>query len=257
MTIKNFRDKVVDKLNNFFEVDIYGYIERRKKKGLGDSKPSGNFNASYIGGRKDILKLIPTTVSKVLDVGCSTGIVGEMIRQKIGDVEISGIEISEDMAQVAIKKLDRVIVGDIENLNLLEQFDLNYYDCIIFADILEHLKNPWRVLKNMTLILNEQGLIILSIPNIRHYSTITQLVFTGYWPYRERGIHDKTHLRFFTLKNIRELLEYAGLEPVKIRRKYRIIERPHKINIFARFFALPILRSFLTFQYVICAKKKK
>jgi len=257
MATRKIKDKIIDKLNDFFEIDIYEYIEKRKKKSLGFSQNCNNFNLSYIGGRKDILKLVPKTAKKVLDVGCSTGAVGETIRQKIGDVEISGIEISERMAQIARGKLDKVVIEDIEKLNPLEQFDSNYFDCIIFADILEHLKNPWVVLKNMIQILDEEGLVILSIPNIRHYSTIIQLVFKGYWPYRERGIHDKTHLRFFTLKNIKELLEYAGLEPVNIRRKYRIIERPHKINLFAKFFALPILRVFLTFQYVICAKKKK
>ncbi len=256
MVTRNLKDKIIDKLNDFFEIDIYEYIERRKKKSSSSSQTRNNFNPSYVGGRKDILKLVPKTVSKVLDVGCSTGELGEGIRQKIGEVEISGVEISESMAQIAREKLDKVVIGDIEKLNFLEQFDANYFDCIIFADILEHLKNPWSVLKNMTQILNEQGLIIISIPNIRHYSTIINLVFKGYWPYRERGIHDKTHLRFFTLRNIKELLEHAGLEPICIKRKYRIIEKPHKINLFARFFALPVLRVFLTFQYIICAKRK-
>lgn len=99
--MRRFKDKIIDRLNDFFEIDIYGYIERRKKKNSDFSQACSNFNPSYLGGRKDILKLVPETVSKVLDVGCSTGEVGEAIRQKIGDVEIIGIEINERMAQIA------------------------------------------------------------------------------------------------------------------------------------------------------------
>jgi len=86
-------------------------------------------------------------------------------------------------------------------------FAPNYFDCIIFADILEHLKDPLVLLKNATSFLSDGGVIIASIPNIRHHTTIINLLFKGYWPYRERGIHDKTHLRFFTLKNIKEMIE--------------------------------------------------
>ncbi len=81
--------------------------------------------------------------------------------------------------------------------------------------------------------MQDRGLIVASIPNVRHYSTIFSLVVRGYWPYRDRGIHDKTHLRFFTLKNIKELFLDANLDIISIVRNYRIIERPHKYNRYA------------------------
>ena len=213
------------------------------------------FNPSYIGSREDVLNLVPDNVRRVLDVGCSIGILGKQIKQKFG-AEVIGIELDEQMAKIAKERLDKVIIGDIEKINLADYFVLNYFDCIIFADILEHLKDPWDVLKNVTSFLSDDGVIVASIPNIRHYTTIINLLFKGYWPYRERGIHDKTHLRFFTLKNIKEMVEGAGLKIVKIKRNYRIIERPHRLNRFSKYFAFPFLKDFLTFQYLIVCKKR-
>jgi len=213
------------------------------------------FNPSYIGSREDVLNLIPNNVRRVLDVGCSIGILGEELKQRFG-AEVVGVELDEQMAKIAKEKLDKVIIGDIEKINLADYFAPNYFDCIIFADILEHLKDPWGVLKNATSFLSDGGVIVASIPNIRHYTTITNLLFKGYWPYRERGIHDKTHLRFFTLKNIKEMIGDAGLKIVKIKRNYRIIERPHRLNRFSKYCAFPFLKDFLTFQYLIVCKKR-
>lgn len=213
-----------------------------------------NFNPSYVGSRDDILNLVPDNVRRVLDVGCSIGILGEQLKQRFG-AEVVGVELDEQMAKIAKEKLDKVIIGNVEKINLADYLAPNYFDCIIFADILEHLENPWDVLKGATSFLNNEGAIITSIPNVRHYTTIINLLFRGYWPYRERGIHDRTHLRFFTLKNIREMFQNSGLKIVRIERNYRIIERPHRLNRFSKYFAFPPLKDFLTFQYLVVAKK--
>ena len=213
-----------------------------------------NFHSSYIGLRNDLLELIPYNVKKVLDVGCSIGTLGEQIKQR-NRTEVVGIELNEQMGKIAKKKLDKVIIGDIDKINLSDYLASNYFDCIIFADILEHLKSPWNVLKGATVFLGDDGIIIASIPNVGHIDTIFNLLFKGYWPYRERGIHDKTHLRFFTLKNIREMFQNAGLEIIKIKRNLRIIERPHRYNRISKFLAFPPFKDLLTFQYLIVAKK--
>lgn len=215
---------------------------------------STNFNLSYIGQRDDILNLIPNNVKKVLDIGCSTGSIGKQIKQR-RYVEVVGIELNKKMAKIAKENLDKVIVGNIEKISLADYLKPNYFDCIICADILEHLKNPWDVLKSITSFLNDEGTVIASIPNIRHYTTINNLLFRGYWPYRERGIHDKAHLRFFTLKNIREMFQNVGLKIIKIKRNYRIIEKPHEFNRVAKYFGILPFKDFLTFQYLIIAKK--
>lgn len=215
-----------------------------------------NFNPAYTGRRNDILTLIPNTARKVLDVGCSIGILGKQIKQRNNNAEVIGIELDEQMAKAAKEKLDKVIIENVEKINLADYFAPNYFDCIIFADILEHLKNPWDLLKNATTSLSNEGVVVASIPNVRHYTSIINLLFKGFWPYRERGIHDKTHLRFFTLKNIEELFQYANLKIVRIERKYRIIEEPHTRNKYAKYFAVPFIRDFLTFQYLIAAGKR-
>jgi len=215
---------------------------------------TNNFNPSYIGMRNDILNLIPDNVSKVLDVGCSIGELGKQIKQNY-NVEVVGLEINKEMALIAKNNLDKVIIADAAALNFNHYFHAGYFDCIIFADILEHLKDPWSVLTNIGGMLGREGVVIASIPNIRHYTTIIELVVKGYWPYLERGIHDKTHLRFFTLKNIKEMFGNSGLMINKIKRNYRIIERPHSYNKFSKCFALPMIREFLTFQYLIVARK--
>ncbi len=214
----------------------------------------GEFNPSYTGVREDIIEMITSFphIERVLDVGCSTGTLGEQIKNRLKS-EVTGIEKDEKMAAVAAKKLDRVIVKDIEEVSLSE-FD-HSFDCIIFGDVLEHLKDPWETLKKMGALLRDDGVVIASIPNVGHYTTVFNLLFRKYWPYRSRGIHDRSHLRFFTLKNICELFDYAHLEIISVKRNYRIIERPHPLNRYSHFFGVPPFRDLLTFQYLVAAKR--
>ena len=96
-----------------------------------------------------------------------------------------------------------------------------------------------------------------------HYTTILTLAFMGYWPYRGRGIHDRTHLRFFTLKNIKEMFAGVDMKIVRIERTYRIIETEPEgifkylchLNRFSKYSSIPFLKDFLTFQYLIIARK--
>lgn len=216
------------------------------------------FNPSYVVQRKYIVPLIPDTSQAVLDVGCSVGVLGRMIKDHIPACKVFGIEISQDMAFEAKRHLDQVFVGDIEQIDVEKLFGGQLFDSIIFADVLEHLKDPWNILKNTTRAMCREGVVIVCLPNICHYSTIFSLVFRGKWPYRERGIHDKTHLRFFALKNIFELLKYAELEAVRIDRRYRIFESMGlgPLNRLSWIFRLPVLSRFFTFQYIVVARKK-
>ncbi|MDC0948916.1 methyltransferase domain-containing protein, partial [Gammaproteobacteria bacterium] len=155
----------------------------------------------------------------------------------------------------ARKVLDQVFVGDATAI-LNDGTVTEKYEKIIFADILEHLVDPWTTLRSATDHLSKHGCIITSIPNIRHYSTLIDLVIRGHWPYRDRGIHDRTHLRFFTYRNICDLHEQAGLEIREVKTNYRIVERPHSINKYARFVDLPIIRNFFAFQYLVVSTPK-
>ena len=193
-----------------------------------------NFNTAYIGQRRDIERMVPTSAKTILDVGCSVGTLGESLKKR-NQAAVFGIELSEEMANEARTRIDKVLNGDamamLKSPELMDQ----KFDCIIFADILEHLQDPWTTLQSAGDLLAPGGCVVTSIPNVRHIDSIWNLVVRGRWPYRNRGIHDRTHLRFFTLKNILELCETASMRIEAIEPNYRFVERPHKINRFARF----------------------
>ncbi len=211
------------------------------------------FNTSYVGQRPDVERLVPSNARAVLDVGCSTGVLGAAIKARTG-AQVYGIELSEAMAAEARTRIDRVFVGDVAEILLHGALSAYEFDTIVFADVLEHLVDPWGVLRAATRRLRTKGAVIASIPNIRHWDTVCNLVLKGYWPYRDRGIHDRTHLRFFTRRNIVELFQSAGLSVETLRTNYRLWERPHRLNQFARYLALPGIRSFLAFQYLVRAR---
>jgi 2-polyprenyl-3-methyl-5-hydroxy-6-metoxy-1,4-benzoquinol methylase len=213
-------------------------------------------NPSYTGPRPDVERLVPRTSRKILDVGCSTGKLGASLKRATG-AHVTGIELSESMAREAVHVLDEVHCGDAQKILEEGKLKNGSFDAIIFADILEHLIDPWAALRAASTHLSPEGTIIASIPNIRHYTTIIDLALLGIWPYRDRGIHDRTHLRFFTLRNIRDLFNDAGLRIDCIRTNYRLLERPHRINRAARYLAIPGIRGLLAFQYIITATARK
>ncbi len=212
----------------------------------------GHFNPAYVGRRGDIEKLIPSNAKLVLDIGCSIGTLGASIKESTG-AQVYGIELSKEMAQEAASRLDKVMVGDAAEILAGGEWSNCRFDVIIFADVLEHMIDPWSVLKTAIRLLDAHGRVIASIPNIRHIDTVYNLVVKGYWPYRERGIHDRTHLRFFTKKNIMKMFAGAGLSIETIQTNYRIFEAPHRLNRYAQYLAFPIVRNFLAFQYLVRA----
>ena len=215
-----------------------------------------NSRPGYTGNRPDIEALLPDNTSRVLDVGCSIGTLGKSIKEKFGAF-VTGLELDENMATIAKESLDKVIVGGATEIFAQGLLEKEIFDVIIFADVLEHLVDPWKTLSIAVENLSENGVVVASIPNIRFYHTILHLAVLGRWPYRERGTHDRTHLRFFTIKNISDLFAQAGLVIEKKAVNYRIVERPHGINRLAKFLALPWLKHFLAYQYLITAHKSK
>lgn len=211
-------------------------------------------NPAYVGPREDILRLVPEDARSVLDVGCSVGTLGRALRER--GARVVGLELDAAMAEEARAVLDEVHVGSVEDPQLLARLGDARFDCIVFADLLEHLVDPWGALRHFAGHLTEEGVVVASLPNIRHYTTIRTLLFQGDWPYRDRGIHDRTHLRFFTLRNVRELFDSAGLSIRRVNRNYRLIERPHRLNRVAPLLALPLLRDLIAFQYLVQAGPK-
>ncbi|MBL7068758.1 MAG: class I SAM-dependent methyltransferase [Candidatus Omnitrophica bacterium] len=160
----------------------------------------------YQGIREDVIELVPKDAERVLDIGCAFGITGENLKKR-GVKEVIGVELDKDAYREAQKRLDKVFLGDIQTLSL--PFKEDHFDCIIYADILEHLVNPWSVLKDHRQFLRKSGSIVASLPNVRHYRVVKKLL-KGRWDYDEKGVMDSTHLRFFTLESIKKMFAEAG-----------------------------------------------
>ncbi|MBI1804263.1 MAG: class I SAM-dependent methyltransferase [Ignavibacteria bacterium] len=210
-----------------------------------------NFSGkNYYGHvRPEIITLVPDGTQRVLDVGCGEGGSAAAIKTLPGVQEVMGIEFVEQAAQVASSRLDRVIVGDIETLEL--DFPVGYFDCIICADVLEHCKDPWAVLRKLHVYLASDGVMIASIPNLRNLVPLIKIVCNR-WEYEDEGILDRTHLRFFTSRTMLDMFRTTGYLP-KIAGSQVFGDLKFRL---LRLLSLGLLKPFSVFRYIIVAKKK-
>jgi SAM-dependent methyltransferase len=154
-----------------------------------------------------ILAFVPHG-SRVLEIGCSSGSQTRLLKNTL-DCRITGIEIDAAAAEDAREFCERLIIGDIENLNLTEDFSGQSFDVIILSDVLEHLKYPGDTLMKLRPLLGQSGILLASIPNIAHAAICWELAH-GRFDYRDYGLLDDTHIRFFTKKSITRLFEKSG-----------------------------------------------
>ena len=147
------------------------------------------------------------TGSRILDVGCGRGMLGAYL-QKNHDSKVTGLEIIEENYQVAADILDKAHLGDIETMDL--SILGNGFDYVIFSDSLEHLLDPKSVLEHVKNLLCADGLLLISMPNVRNFRVTLPLLMRDEWEYCDEGLLDRTHLRFFTGTSICKLLESCG-----------------------------------------------
>lgn len=214
----------------------------------------------YHNVRYDILPLVPEDATCILEVGCASGATGKALKESRGEIFVAGIELNPDAAREARKNLDDVVEGNIETLNL--PYQENSFDCIIMADVLEHLIDPLGILKKLKSCLKPGGTIIASLPNVQFFGLIHHLV-EGNWTYQKEGILDETHLRFFTLKEMKNLFESAGFEIAQIDEtldpQYEAIEKSGQNTLKVGRITISDLskeelRRFFVFQYKFVAK---
>lgn len=149
----------------------------------------------------------------ILDVGCACGDIGYILH-KYKKCKVYGIENNHKSIEIAHSQhvYEQIWECDLNNINLEKYTNYyNYFDCIIFGDILEHLYNPKETLSKLLHFLKIDGSIILSIPNIGH-SSIKALLLNDYFIYTPTGLLDNTHIRFFTKNSIILLLTQLGLQ---------------------------------------------
>lgn len=157
----------------------------------------------------DLLQLIPITSRKLIEIGCSSGALAREFKKIAPSVNYFGVEIDANYAERASRFCDDVLVSNIEYV------DSSFWklqadrDCWIFGDTLEHLQNPWGILRQIHKIIPVGGAVVACIPNAQHWSLQVRLSI-GDFRYVNDGLMDRTHLRWFTRQTIIEMFIEAG-----------------------------------------------
>lgn len=149
--------------------------------------------------------MLPPTARRILDIGCGGGKSWEGF-----DGEVHGVEFDADSAEHARARLAQVHVGDVQKLEL--PYSPGFFDCVVFADVLEHLYDPWGTVLRLRPLLAPRGHVLISLPNIRYYKVLKSLVLKGDFSYERSGVMDIDHVRFFARRNVQWLLEETGFE---------------------------------------------
>lgn len=204
--------------------------------------------------RPEMLRFITNEPKISLEVGCREATHSKLLKEKLQIKETWGIEPekNEKMILQAKANLDNFISDYLTS----DTKDLpnNYFDLVIFNDVLEHMYDPWDILIQTKELLNDDGIVIISLPNIRHKSILKKLIFNDSFEYQEEGLLDITHIRFFTKKTMIKMLEDCGYEIIKIE---SLVQEKMKLR--KRFFNFISNNKFKTmdvFQFGITAKKK-
>ena len=191
---------------------------RRRARYNGPVAPEPSY---YSKDRPELLRVWPHPVASVLDVGCGSGALGTRLLEEGLARSVTGIEVNPDAATLAAERYDRVLVTDIE-ADVEAACELaSDTDVVVLADVLEHLRDPWCVLQRLAAAMQPGAGVIVSLPNVASFEVVVPLLL-GRFTYRRDGILDRTHLRFFTRRSARELIEGSGLVIDRTARTYPI-----------------------------------
>jgi len=168
-----------------------------------------NQDTYYNRERPSIVGLVRTAPNAVLDLGCGAGAVGRRLLQEGKASSVVGVELFAAAAQEAARHYSAVHTGDIEEMTLPYAA---HFDYVLCGDILEHLKDPYSIVKKIHGWLKDDGRLVCSLPNVRHWKVLADLAFHGAWDYQDAGVMDRTHLRFFTRRSCFNMLRGAGFE---------------------------------------------
>jgi 2-polyprenyl-3-methyl-5-hydroxy-6-metoxy-1,4-benzoquinol methylase len=184
-----------------------GYIQYEELVEPGAENNVHAFNLDFVGYNK-----------RVLEVGCSSGYFTKALCDR--GCEVVGIELDAEAAALAENWAERVVVGDLDARNLWRELDAETFDAITFGDILEHLRDPLATLRTAVRFLKPSGVVSISVPNVAH-GDVRIALLQGSFPYKQTGLLDRTHIRFFTKTELMDLIREAGLVPVDMKRVVR------------------------------------
>jgi 2-polyprenyl-3-methyl-5-hydroxy-6-metoxy-1,4-benzoquinol methylase len=185
--------------------------------------------------REEMLGFVPTAAQTILEIGCGDGAFARELIGRRGGREYWGVEPNRESAERATSVMTKVLHGTFEERHA--ELPNHYFDAIVFNDVLEHLVDPWGSLSKASSKLNaNSGVVIASIPNIRHWSVVKALWLSGDWTYTDAGIMDRTHLRFFTRSTVCEMVESTGYRLLALR-GINAEPLPWKFALLSRIFA--------------------
>jgi 2-polyprenyl-3-methyl-5-hydroxy-6-metoxy-1,4-benzoquinol methylase len=202
-------------------------------------------NYARRGTHELVLRLVPAG-SRVLDVGCATGYLGAALIER--GCSMWGVEQDPVAARKAAALYEDVATLDLEKSGELP-WARDSFDVVLAADVLEHLRDPLRVLRLLREYAGPEAAFVISLPNVAHASVRLPLLF-GRFRYRESGILDRTHCRLFTFSTARELVESSGLELERMRSGSDRFGGALAAPVFGR-----VLRGLLAYNIVLLAKK--
>lgn len=170
-------------------------------------EPGSNTAPAYVAQLVGLSK-------RVLEIGCGPGSIAKVLAQE-GKCRVTGVEVDATAVEKAAPYCETIIQGDLNNAewpHLLDNMPL--FDVVVAADVLEHLYDPWRTLKQMVPLIEPSGYLVISLPHVGH-AAVASCLMNGDFEYRDWGLLDRTHIRFFGLKNIEELFSRADLKIVE------------------------------------------
>lgn len=152
---------------------------------------------------------------RVLEIGCGPGSITKILRHK-SHCSITGIECDPKAISLVAPYCDRIVEADLNNVDWATlASDIGEFETIVAADVLEHLYDPWKVLSSLKNLLRKDGEVVISLPHVGH-AAIAACIMSGSFQYRDWGLLDRTHIRFFGIKDIDDLFNQAGFSIVDV-----------------------------------------
>jgi 2-polyprenyl-3-methyl-5-hydroxy-6-metoxy-1,4-benzoquinol methylase len=203
--------------------------------------------------RTDLMQLVPAVHNQsILEIGASGGYTLLALKQTGKASYVAGVELFQlANTEQENTQLDEFYIADVEQLNL--NLVNKQFDVLILGDVLEHLRNPWQVYEYLLQFVKPGGTVIVSVPNIRFFKVMFQVIFQGDFKYTESGIMDRTHLRFFCKKNI---LALVSLSNTKVQSYFPSFRLQNQWKLFwANRVTLGLFEQFFTIQHIVSLKK--
>lgn len=207
--------------------------------------------AGYESPRSDVVAHVPLAASRILDVGCSIGALGAAIKARQA-ARVVGVDVVLEYVLEARKRLDRAECMDARTF-VEQNPGGERFDCIVCADVLEHLDDPWAVLAAATEHLDPGGCVVVSIPNVLWFQNALRLVRERRWPREDQNIFDRTHLRWFSLSDAHDLVKSAGLDVVET--EFRFWDSRPWLLPFLRRLTRTRFATFTAAQHIVVGRK--